>query len=235
MDGSNAAFLFDEPLLSQRSSSVRNGILYIEDFDDLLTPVLAGAAEGPAPPVPMITEADLRAAHAMGREAGLQAALAEEHLLQSQLRVAALQSVADELSKAEAGLVALARGQAEQTARLLIGILHAALPATMRVHGLSEIEEVVRALLPGLRCEPELRVRAHPAMADLIRESLVARLPDEGCVLSVHADAALGAGDVRVAWKDGHAVRDCGAIWAEICVALAPLDLLLLKDIDFGK
>jgi hypothetical protein len=105
----------------------------------------------------------------------------------------------------------------------------------MRRHAAAEVGAMIEALSPGLACEPELRVRAHPDLADLAREALIGQLPGDGCVLSVCADPALAPGDICIAWQDGRATRDCGAIWARIAEALAPLQLPLLEDIDLGN
>jgi hypothetical protein len=114
-------------------------------------------------------------------------------------------------------------------------MLLAALPATMARHGACELEAVLRAILPGLRCAPELRARAHPSMADHVRDTLMAQLPPEMNQVSVAADTTLAPGDVLVAWTDGRAIRDGAAIWTTIRTALAPLDLPPIEEICRGR
>ena len=141
-------------------------------------------------------------------------------------------ALADGLTASRACLDNVADRHATEVTRTILAILQAAVPVTMRNHASGELQGMFEALSRGLACEPELRVRAHPDLADFVRETLIRLLPDERCILSVCADAALGPGDVIVAWQDGHARRDCAQIWAAISAALAPLGLPKLKDID---
>jgi flagellar biosynthesis/type III secretory pathway protein FliH len=232
MDGSNAAFLLDMPGVSRAMPPAGNGILYMEDFDN--APETVAEMPAPALALPVCTDEDVRSARAEGYAAGVAACVADARLMQAQLQSAALQTLADGLASARAELACIATGHAEATARMMLAILKAAVPAAMRRHACGEMGAMVEALSPGLVCEPELRVRAHPDLADAAREALIGQLPGDGCVLSVCADPALAPGDICVAWQDGRAMRDCGAIWAQIVEALAPLQLPLLEDIDRG-
>jgi flagellar assembly protein FliH len=207
------------------------GILYFEDFD----------AEPPAPPVPVqppappaFTEEDLAAARREGHATGLQAALSDAALVQSQLQAAATQAVSDALTGARAGLDRIATEQAEQTARLVLAVLQAALPAVMQKHAMVEAEAMLRALAPGLAFEADLRVRTHPQMADGVRDMLAALWPRDGGVLCVAADPSLAPGDVQLAWENGGAERNCAAIWDAIRQALAVLDLPPLEEVCCG-
>ena len=227
MDGSSAAFLFDPPLYSTRGHAPVGGILYVEDFD--ADPVIDTAlAEEPAP---VFSADDVAAAREAGRQEGVQAALADAQLVQAQLHSAAAQALADGLATARASLETVARAHAEDVALTVLAVLHAALPAAMRTHAAGELQAMMAALTPGLACEPELRVRTHPASADSVRESLIAVLPPGGTVLSVCAALTLADGEGRGVWNEGRARRDVAAIWAEITAALAPLGLPTLKEI----
>jgi flagellar biosynthesis/type III secretory pathway protein FliH len=232
MDGSNAAFLLDLPFASPGAPLPPNGILYVEDFDDA---PLQDAMPPEPDPVAQFSQSDLEAAREAGRQEGLQAALAEATLLQAELQAACLQSLTDGLTGARTGLDLAANHHAAELSRTLLAVLQAAIPATLSQHARLEVRAVVQALLPGLKCEPELRVRANPSMAGFVRETLLAGLPTDTCVLSVCADAALAPGDVLVAWQGGQARRDCVAIWKAVVVALAPLHLPNLKEIYDGN
>lgn len=233
MDGSASAFLQDTPLFSRVESRAGTGILYIEDFDDAPEP--AGLDNPPEPETPApLTLDDVQLARDEGRAEGLQAALADAQLIQAQLHASAIQSVADELHAARALLERMAQTHAQQTASAMIAILQAAVPATMKAHAAAEISGVVQALSAGFACEPELRVRTHPDLADVVREIMIDQLPEEGCVLAVAADPRLAQGDVQIAWQDGRAKRDCAAIWSEIRIALAPLGLPSIEEICHG-
>jgi flagellar assembly protein FliH len=236
MDGSNAAFLLDpigsSSVASRAGAGAPSGILYVEDFD--AESGLQQDAEPAVPPAPSYTQAELDAAVEAGRQRGGQEALSESALLQSQLQTAALTSLTDALAAARASLEAVACRHAEETARTILAILQGAIPATQRAHAAIELRAILGALTPGLLCEPQLRVRAHPNHADMIREHLIAVLPAETCSLTVTADSTLEEGDITLAWQDGQAKRDCAALRACIAAALAPLRLPSLEEICHG-
>ncbi len=234
MDGSNAAILFDTLPGSRRGAPMTAGILYIEDFDAEPDVFETAAAEPTPAPDPVFTAAELEAAREAGRQEGFQASLADATLLQAQLQSAALQSLADGIAAARTSLDSVADAHAADLARTLLGVLRAAVPATMRVHAAAEVGAVLQALAPGLRAEPELRVRTHPDHADTLREALVALTAEDSCVLSVTTDANLAPGDVKIAWQDGYARRDTAAIWTQVQAALAPLNLPTLKELCHG-
>jgi flagellar assembly protein FliH len=240
MDGSASRFAPDLP----QGATIGNvfglgscdGILYIEDFD---APAPEEAEQlappEPVPQDPVFSAADIEAAHAAGRREGMEAALADALLVQGQLQAASTQALADSLDAARAALERVAAHHADQASRAVLAILRAAIPATMAAHGKTEIEGVVQALLPGLRCEPDLRVRTHPDNADFVRETLIDMLGADGGVLSVSPAPSLAPGDIQILWEDGQARRDCASIYADIATALAPLDLPKLEDICHGK
>jgi flagellar assembly protein FliH len=238
MDGSG--FLFELPLSAALGDVFRlgesDGILYVEDFDAPAPRDVEPVPEAaPQPPEPVFTKADVLAAHAAGRQEGLQASIDDAHLVQAQLQAAATQALADALSAGRTALARIAAQQAESAACAVLAIIKAAVPAIMARHAHAELQAVVAALLPGLRCEPELRVRAHPDLADHVRDSLIKLLDGEGGVLSVSADPALAPGDIQISWADGSARRDCADIYADIINALAPLRLPALEEICCGK
>jgi flagellar assembly protein FliH len=237
MDGTS--FLFEPPPASMNDVfglGRTDGILYVEDFDAPPAPEVQAEPEPPPPdPEPVFSAEDLARAHEAGRAAGLKAALEESLLLQAQLQAAATQALADALAAGRASLERVAAQQADATARATLAILRSAVPATMARHAGTELHAVLEALLPGLRCEPELRVRAHPDLADHVRETLIHLLAGEGGVLSVSADPALAPGDIRIAWADGSACRDCTDIYAGISSALAPLALPAIEELCRGK
>jgi len=238
MDGTG--FLFDLEATTSLGEVFRlgdtDGILYVEDFDAPAPREPEQAPEpAPAPPEPVFSKADVLAAHAAGRQEGMQAALDDARLLQAQVQSAATQALADAVCAGRATLERVACQQAEGAARAVLAILQGAVPETMARHAQTELDAVITALVPGLRCEPELRVRAHPDLADHVREQLTGLLGDEGGVLSVAADPALAPGDIQINWSDGGARRDCTDIYADIRCALAPLGLPALEEICCGK
>jgi len=239
MDGSG--FLLELPDATSISEVFglggSDGILYVEDFD---TPPPPAPAEivpepPPEPEEPVFSAGDVKDAHEAGRQEGLRAALADAQLLQAQVQSAATQALADALAASRAALERTAARHAASTARAVLAILRSAVPETMARHAEAELDAVIAALLPGLRCEPELRVRAHPDLADHVRTQLVDLLGGEGGVISVSADPALARGDIQITWADGGARRDGADIYAAIRDALAPLGLPALEEICCGK
>lgn len=233
MDGASSAFWSEARSFSTLDPTDAGGILYIEDFDAPSAPL--GEGETPVPPAeqpePAFSADDIAAAHEAGRHEGHAAALADALLVQAQLTAAAQQGLADAVAMSRDLLERVALRAAEDTARSLLAVLRAAVPATMARHANCEVQAVLQALLPGLRCEPELRVRAHPDLADTIRESLIALLAADSVQLSVAADPLLAPGDLNVAWEGGQARRDTASIWHDIGTVLAPLGLPALEEI----
>jgi hypothetical protein len=242
MDGSAATYLRDLPGALQFDEVFglgrSDGILYVEDFD---TPPAKPKQQAEVPPVPVpvvepvYSRADLEAAREAGRQAGLQEALDDAHLVQAQLQAAATQALADSMAASRAAMERVVKRQAEGAAGTVLAILLAAVPHAMAKHAEGELQAVIASLLPGLRSEPELRVRAHPDLADYVRETLSAFLAADGGVLAVSADPLLAPGDLQIFWQDGCARRDCSAIYAEIVSALAPLRLPALEEIFDGE
>jgi len=235
MDGSTSSFLSDSPYLSSFDREELGGILYIEDFD--------AAPESTAPPPepvvhevpPAYTEVDLALAREAGRREGQEAALADARLVQDQIAAAATQALADAIAASRGAMQKLVEQTAQDWARTALALLQAAVPRAMAQHAAGEVQGMLEALLPGLSCEPELRVRTHPDLADHVRQTLGGMLPAEGCFVSVVADPQMAPGDAQVAWQDGQARRDCAAVWNDIRAALAPLALPGLEEICRGR
>jgi len=239
MDGSTSNFLFDllpETAPRQTHGLGRmDGILYVEDFDTPPPPLRDAEPPAQPPSAPVFTAADMETMREAGRREGMDAALADTRLVQAQLQAAATQALADAISASRGTLERVVAHQSDEIARLLLGILQAAIPSVMASHARAEIGSVIAALLPGLRCEPELRVRTHPDLADFVRETLIGMLAEDGSVLSVAADPSLNPGDIMVFWEDGQARRSTASIYADIVKALAPLGLPALEEICGGR
>jgi len=236
MDGTS--FLYEKPAAGVSIGEVfglgpSDGILYVDDFDAPPPPRDPEAAPAPRPEAvePVLSANDVANAHAAGRAEGLKAALEDARLLQAQVQAAATQALADALAAGRTSLERVAAGQADAAARAVLAILRAAVPETMARHARTELRAVIDALLPGLRCEPDLRVRTHPGLADQVRETLIRLLAGEGGVLAVSADPLLAPGDIQISWAEGSARRDCGEIYAALCDALAPLCLPAFEEL----
>ncbi len=212
---------------SNRYAEASNGILYIEDFDAAQQP----ASELVAPePEPSFAMSDVVAAREAGRQAGLVEAREEHASVLADLQSAAVQSIADAALNARHQSDRLAQLRAEELTAKILAILVAALPTTMSAHASVEIEAIVQALLPAMRCEPEISVRAHPDQVSLLDALLRKSLEPSKTSLVIHCDDTLKSGSVFFEWRDGGAARDCHAIWKQIAKALQPLQIKNLKD-----
>ena len=234
MDGFGVAFEQEACLSFSPTPGYAAGILYVEDFDaQPPEEVVLQPAQVDIQP-PLQAAQDVEKARQEGRAEGLEAALVDARLLQGQLHTAALQSLVDGMTNARTTFERVVRSHATDTARTIISLLQAALPAMMARHCKVEVDAVLQAILPGLASEPELRLRSHPDLACVVRESVSSQLQHSDLVLSVIADASLAPGDVQVAWRDGSARRDCKALWSDIRAALGPLDLPTFEEINHG-
>ena len=234
MDGSTSSYLQKPPTVSRVGDMFglgrSDGILYIEDFD-APAPAKPEAETKPEAAAPVFTALDIVAAREAGRQDGMQAALRDATLLQVQLQAAATQALTDAMAATRNSVERLVARRADDAARTALAILQAAIPHAMETHAKSEVQAVIAALLPGLRCEPELRVRTHPDVADFVRELLADLLTDGSLVLSVSADETMLPGDIQLFWGEGSALRNCQSIYNDIVKALAPLRLPALEEI----
>jgi flagellar assembly protein FliH len=245
MDGSAYAFLAEAEDLSPAalepavirpnlSPSVA-GILFAEDFD---SPAEAPAQAEPDPvpvPEPVFSAADLEAARASGHEAGFSAARSDAEALRADLQVAALQSLADAIAATRKEAAEIAEQRAQALSAAVMAVLQAALPKLSEAHAQTELTAVLEALLPGLRTEPELRVRVHPDLEACVRAVWKTLSQDEPSgELQLTADPDMVRGDVRLAWADGRATRNTAEVWQRLREALAPLDMPPLEELVHG-
>ena len=202
----------------------RAGALFEEDFDAPGAPEPEVIAPGLAPRG--LTEADIATARADAWAEAYASGRAEAEASAAQTLAQAAASLASEMGQVRAELLAHAEAAANALARLLLDTLAALFPALSARHGPAEARAVFRALLPGLRAEPEVAVRANPRTAPALAEEVARALPDETERVRVVADPAMGPGDVRVRWQGGAAARDGAALWGEVAAALSPAGLL---------
>ncbi|HJS86342.1 MAG TPA: hypothetical protein VJ779_12870 [Acetobacteraceae bacterium] len=200
------------------------GPLFEEDFD---------APHAPEPEViaPNLvprgsTEADITTARADAWAEGHASGRAEAEASATRTLAEAATSMASAMALLRPELLAQAEAAASALARLLLDTLAALFPALNARHGPAEAQAVLRALLPGLRFEPEIVVRANPRTAPSLAQEVARVLPDEANRVRVVPDPAMGPGDVRVRWQGGAAARDGAVLWEEVAAALAPAGLL---------
>lgn len=217
-------------------------ILFFEELDDEAEApppaTAAPASAAPATDLPkaaakaeerMPGEAELARARAEGFAHGNAVGLASATAAAEQATAAVLAVLAAELATA----VAVADAVAAQTreaaaatlARLLLATLARMLPSLCARHGADEAAALARAILPGLGNDMRATIRVNPQALPALEALLAAVEPQLRARLTLAGSEALAAGDLRVEWQDGAAVRDTAAIWAAIGEALAPLGL----------
>ena len=194
-----------------------------EDFD--LPPRSA------APPEPEIIEpvfslAEVEAARADGWRDGRQAALAETAASSEASAREALSRIAASLTDAREEAAALAEAAAEAIALLVMDGFAAAFPALCARHGDGELRAIIRAILPSLHQEAKIVVRVAPHSSKATIDEIERLDPELVPSVQVVPTDAVAQGDIRIAWRNGGAVRDTAALWRDIAAILAPADLL---------
>jgi flagellar assembly protein FliH len=211
----------------------RFGALFAEDFD------LPQTAPEPEVIDPVFSASDLTAAREAawqeGHAAGLQQAAASDAATTRQ----AIGQIAELLrAEAQAG-VARAEQEAEAIAQLLLDCLAATFPTLAARYGDAEVRAIIRTVLPALIREPEITIRAHPETIVVIVQEIVGLDPDlKEHVKTVPCDDMM-PGDLRIAWRNGSAVRNTTALWQQVAEILALAGLLRtevgVKEMEDGQ
>ncbi len=202
---------------------VGGGVLFAEDFD---LPEHPEPQAEPEAAEPVFDRTELEAAKAAAFDEGAAAGRAEliaQDMVGLRLAVGAL---ADELSAARDAARMIGERAAEEVARLLMAALGAVLPVWCEAHGDREACAVARTVLPALMGEPEITVRTHARTAPALMAEIARIDPDIASRVRMVPTDALAPGDLRIAWKDGLAVRDAAALWREVAAILVPQGLL---------
>ena len=218
--------------------------LFSRSFDpaqDDVLPVEAPAAEAaapetlgtpetpettnPTPPPARHTDSDLERvraeAHAAGR-AEAEAASADA----GQLRLAAtLDRVAECLVEAASAAESVETAWSRVAARVATGVVQKMLPALRRRYAADDLEEVFRGLFQGQAEPASLNVVVAAELHDAVAPKLAELAERQGFAgrFAVTADPEMAAGDCRITWPGGGAVRDQAALWANVETAVAAL------------
>jgi flagellar assembly protein FliH len=169
------------------------------------------------------TRADLDAAHAAGREAGREAALAAAAEATEARIAAALDAIDRGIAALNEAHAALAHEAQCQAVALLRAVLQRAVPALCRKDPLAELEAMVTDCLGELLDEPRLVLRVSDALFDAVQQRISGLAQTAGYAgkIVLLADAALADGDGRIEWADGGAERDTRRIAEDVDAFLA--------------
>lgn len=203
------------------------GILYAEDFDDPAPETPPPIPEPDLEPrAPVLTQADIDRACA---EAVQRARLLWEGEQAGQ-RGAALAAIAEAVRQSRNAAEREAHALAEGTAMTMLAMLSGVLPRLCERHGPDEARALAQLLLPTLRNEPRISIRAHPALVPALEDDLTQLDPELAGAVTI-AGTPMAPGDLRVSWDRGSLRRDTAKILTAIQDALAQLGLL--EPIDF--
>jgi flagellar biosynthesis/type III secretory pathway protein FliH len=211
-----------------RPSSQPRGTLFGEDFD---RPEAAPAQEAIEP---VFSAAELANAREAAWRQGNTAGLAEAAAGDAAAMRCTIESIAAQFADARDTAAALAEQSADAIARLLLDSLAAAFPVLCACYGEAEVQAIVRSVLPALTQEQVVTIRTNPLTArSLVRE--IGRLdPDLAARVQIVESDAMTPGDVKIAWRNGAAVRDATALWEQVAAILAPAGLLR-TDVVFNR
>jgi flagellar assembly protein FliH len=203
------------------ASLPRVGALFAEDFD------LPETTPEPEVVDPVFSHGELAAAREAawrdGYAAGLQKAAESDAAATRQ----AMTAIAEQFAAERNAAAIRADQSAEAIARLLIDSLAVAFPDLCAQYGNAEVRAVVRVVLPGLRQEQAITVRAHPRTATALAHEIARLDPDLTAHVQTVACDAMPPGDVRIAWRSGSATRDATELWRQVASVLMPAGLLM--------
>ncbi len=202
------------------------GVLYAEDFDveDVPEPDPEPDFLAPEPEFiePLFTAAELDTARAEGQATGQLEA--ERSLAASRLQI--LEQIVAGLAEADHAAAAVAEAAAAGVARSLLAALAACLPSLCERHGATELQALMRSLLPSLASQPRITVRVHPQMVAAVMAEMTALDAEIAERMVLLPNDAIPPGDARVTWEDGTALRDTGRARTALNESLAALGLL---------
>jgi flagellar assembly protein FliH len=211
-------------LVERRSAQMVELLKFFgEDFGTDASEAAAGPANETAAVEPVIDpEAIREVAYQDGLRDGLERAAAGHDRTVERV----LATLEERLGAAQYQAAHEADRAARSIARLLIQALMKMLPAACARLGATEIADVARAVLPGLRQDPRVVLSVHPSLAADIEVEL-ARLGTEVRERTVLAPTdALPPGDVRITWQDGSASRDTTDLMRRVAAVFAQYGLM---------
>lgn len=176
-------------------------------------------------PVPaLFSQAELAAARLEGfdegRAAGLAEAAAAREAAQTASEISALGVIVTAMADSRSEAAQAADVAAEALAKTLVAAMQSVMPELIQRSALGEVGAMLNHVLPGLSREPAVRIEVPVAIADAILAALVPLEQELRDKISVVGVSELKAGDARVSWASGHAVRRPAEVWQAVMEAL---------------
>ena len=178
----------------------------------------AQAEEEVEPPPPSFSEEELALAREQAFEAGRQNGIDETEAASAHRLSLAVTEIAQQIATLSAAQNEANDILLQDAIAIAMAVVHKLQPEYSRLHGLSEIELVVRECLSHLDREMRVTVRVSPDQVDAVRDTVagaVETIAFEGKVVC-QADHRIEPGDCRLEWGDGGAERHQGHLWAQI-------------------
>lgn len=198
----------------------RFGALFAEDFD------LPHAAPDAQAVEPVFSVSELTAAREAAWHEGHAVGLREAAEADTSATKQAIAQISELLRAESQAGVARAEQDATAIAQLLLDSLAATFPTLAARYGEAEVRAIIRTVLPALIREPVITVRAHPETTVVIAQEIVGLDPDLKEHMQTVPCEDMMPGDLRIAWRNGSAVRNATALWQQVSEILAPAGLL---------
>jgi len=211
------------PLVGAGRARPGRAALFAEDFD---LPHHVVAQPTPEVISPTYSSAELAEARAEAWAGGRAAGIAEGDTSIAATTRSLLAAIATALRDAGPAATAVAEHSVEAIARLLMDSLAKLFPALCARHGEAEVAALIHTILPALAQEPMITVRLNPVHTPALMRELDRLDPDLVEHVRLVPVEAIAAGDVRVSWRNGAAVRDTEGLWQQVRAILEPAGLI---------
>lgn len=192
----------------------------LPSFGPAEDPMVPETAAEPLPPT--FSEVELAEAAARGREEGRAEAEARVRAEMTgsieQRTASALEAIAHDLAANRDQNERRLRARAAASGDLALALARAIVPRAMEGRPLADIEVMLVDLVRRLEGQPRLELALAP---DLVAsgEALLGRIVEDtghDGEIAMHADHRLTAGDARLSWVDGVALRELSALQREV-------------------
>lgn len=202
-----------DPLLKKPA---RKFLFDVNDFDDHQKD--EEPEPEPPPPPPTFSEAELEQAKRDALTHGRREAAAEAEASRERQIADLLQTISREFSTLFAAEdLRNARYEAESV-RLTLATLQRLFPAMNQKYGLGEIQRVLTEVLESQREQAVIKLEVHPDYVETIQDHVkrVLKQANISGNCQVTGNQAMGAGDCRLSWNNGGALRESTAIAEDI-------------------
>lgn len=174
--------------------------------------------EEPEVVVPTFSEEDLERARKEGYDEGHDVGRREAAEATEQKLLETVESASQQLSALCDAQFEANQDIAKEMITVAVAIAKKMFPDLNARNALGEVERVVQETLKAITDEPRVQIQVPPELREPFMErlsTLTNRAGFDGKVF-VNPDPALNAGDCRVEWSNGAAVRDTDEMWAMV-------------------